>query len=110
MRPDSIRLLVIDADPIKKAMYEDSLAGMQGIEVAGIAYNQRAALELAKGIQPDVMLIDLMLPGYRSITVIEQGTEMLPRVRTLAVSPGARLMKGLGSASRSSRRVMGRRR
>ena len=88
MSSDAIRLLVVDADPAKKAMYEDSLAGMQGIEVVGIAYNQRAALDLAKGIQPDVMLVDLMLPGYHSIAVIEQVTQTLPQVRTLAMSPG----------------------
>jgi DNA-binding NarL/FixJ family response regulator len=87
MSSESIRLLVVEGDPGKKTMQEDTLVAIQGVEVVGMAHNRRAALQLARDLQPDVMVVDLMLPGYRSIYLIEQVTETLPQVRTLALSP-----------------------
>ncbi|MFC2036573.1 response regulator transcription factor [Chloroflexota bacterium] len=87
MSSDSIRLLVVEADTNRGAIYEDTLARMRGVELVDIVHNRRAALQRAKDIQPDVLLVDLMLPGYRSIDVIEQVTNTQPQVRTLALSP-----------------------
>ena len=88
MSSDPIRILVVDADTGKEGLLRDRLSGMQGVEGVGVAHNRRAALRLAKEIQPDVILVDLMLPGYRSIDVIEHVTQTQPQVRLLALSPG----------------------
>ncbi len=87
MSPDPIRLLVIDEDPNREGILRDRLAKLQGVENVGVAHNLRSALERAKDLQPDVMAIDLMLPGYRSISVIERLVETQPEVKILAVSP-----------------------
>ena len=87
MTSDSIRLLVVDEEPGREAILKDRLAELKGIETVGVAHNRRAAFDLAKDLEPDVMLVDLMLPGYRSITLIERLTEALPESKILALSP-----------------------
>jgi len=87
MTSDSIRLLVVDEEPGREAILKDRLAELKGIETVGVAHNRRAAFDLAKDLEPDVMLVDLMLPGYRSITLIERLTEALPEIKILALSP-----------------------
>lgn len=88
MSSETIRLLAVVADPARGDALLAGLAEIQGVEVVGVAHNQRAAHQLAKAIQPDVLLVDLMLPSYRSISIIEQVTRTQPQVRILALSPG----------------------
>ena len=88
MSSETIRLLAVVADPARGDALLAGLAEIQGVEVVGVAHNQRAAHQLAKAIQPEVLLVDLMLPSYRSISIIEQVTRTQPQVRILALSPG----------------------
>ncbi len=88
MKPDPIRLLVVDADPGAGTAYEDSLAKIGGIEIVGVARNKKTALEQADSIEFDVALIDVMLTGYRSIDVIAALTTNRPGIRILALTPG----------------------
>jgi DNA-binding NarL/FixJ family response regulator len=83
-----IRVLVVDADPGEGGTLLARLKGVEGIEVLGVAHNRRAALQLAGTTQPDVLLVDLMLPGYRSIDIIGEVAGTQPEVRILALSPG----------------------
>jgi DNA-binding NarL/FixJ family response regulator len=70
MGPEPIRLLVVDADPGGGTAYQDSLAKIEGLKIAGVARNKKTALEQAGSIEFDVALVDVMLTGYRSIDVI----------------------------------------
>jgi DNA-binding NarL/FixJ family response regulator len=83
-----IRVLVVDADPGGGDALSAHLDEVEGIEVVGVARNRRAAIRQAETTQPDVLLVDLMLPGYRSIDVIGQVAGTQPQVRILALSPG----------------------
>jgi DNA-binding NarL/FixJ family response regulator len=83
-----IRLLIVDADPGEGAALPARLHEVEGIEVVGVARNRRSALSQAETSQPDVLLVDLMLPGYRSIDIVAQVADTQPQVRTLALSPG----------------------
>jgi DNA-binding NarL/FixJ family response regulator len=87
MSADTIRVLFVDADSTREDILKDRLAQLQGIESVGIAHNRRAALRLLEETRPDVMVIDLMLPGHRSIHVIEHVVGTQPEVKILAVSP-----------------------
>jgi DNA-binding NarL/FixJ family response regulator len=83
-----IRVLVVDADPGEGGALSAHMDEVEGIEVVGVAHNRRAAISQPETTQPDVLLVDLMLPGYRSIDVIGQVAGTQPQVRTLALSPG----------------------
>ncbi len=66
-----IRTLVVVTDPEVGSVRSAKLDQNENFEVVGLVHNQRAAVQLADTTQPEVMLIDLMLPGYRSIDVME---------------------------------------
>ena len=64
------------------------VAASEDLETIGIAYNRRAAMHLVDTTQPDVLVIDLMLPGLRSIEIITYVSGVQPDVKILAFSPG----------------------
>jgi DNA-binding NarL/FixJ family response regulator len=88
MTSETIRLLVVDAEPSRESIQSETLSEMQGIEVVGIAHSQRTALQLTEELQPDVVVIDINLPGYRSFQLIERILARQPQVRVLALSAG----------------------
>lgn len=64
------------------------LADPIDLVVVGIAYNRRAALEQLKNTQVDLLLIDLMLPGMRSVEIIAFACGTQSDVKILALTPG----------------------
>jgi DNA-binding NarL/FixJ family response regulator len=69
---DRVRILVVDDHPVVR----DGLVGMLGtqddFEVVGEAANGGEAVELVQSDPPDVVLLDLEMPGMDGVTVIRQ--------------------------------------
>ncbi|HXR11064.1 MAG TPA: response regulator transcription factor [Gaiellaceae bacterium] len=70
------RVLIVDDHPLTREALS-SLLGAHGFDVCGSASDGEEALEAAKRLQPDVILLDLSMPGL-------DGLAALPRLRTLA--------------------------
>lgn len=70
-----IRALVVDDEPSLSELMSMGLR-MSGWSVA-IAGDGPAAVKLAKEFRPDVLILDVMLPGF-------DGVELLKRIRTFA--------------------------
>jgi two-component system, NarL family, response regulator LiaR len=66
-----LRILVVDDDPLVRRMIRDVLRPA-GILVVGEAHNGRDALRAARYYKPDIILLDVMLPGIDGITALEQ--------------------------------------
>jgi two-component system, NarL family, nitrate/nitrite response regulator NarL len=60
---ESIRVAVADDHPMFRAGVVMSLQGEAGIDIVGDAADAAAALELARRELPDVMLLDIAMPG-----------------------------------------------
>jgi DNA-binding NarL/FixJ family response regulator len=60
---DSVRVAVADDHPMFRAGVVMSLQGEEGIDIVGDAGDAVAALELARRALPDVMLLDIAMPG-----------------------------------------------
>jgi DNA-binding response OmpR family regulator len=60
---------------------------LAGVEVIGLVHTRRSAMQQVETHYPDVLLVDLMLPGYRSVEIVEQVVATQPQVRVLALSP-----------------------
>lgn len=88
MDSQAIRVMVVDADPGGGHALQDTLENVGGIRVEVVARNKRMAISEVKAAHPEVLLIDLMLPGYRSIEVIRHVSDTLPQTHILALSPG----------------------
>lgn len=63
------------------------LGEIEGIEVVAVAHSRNAARAKAENLAPDVLLIDLMLPGYRSIDIVRQTADEQPQIHILALAP-----------------------
>jgi DNA-binding NarL/FixJ family response regulator len=56
-----------------------------GIEVVGEAANGEDAIDIVVDVRPDVVLMDLRLPGISGVEAIEQLTLLAPASRVLVL-------------------------
>ena len=67
-----IRIVLVDDHAVIRAGLEQLLAGTDDIEVVGHAENGEQALEVVRRLQPDVVLMDLQMPGVDGVTAIRR--------------------------------------
>ena len=68
--PGTIRIMIVDDHPVVRAGLASMLSTQPGIEVAGSASSGQEALALLETIAPDLILIDLRMPGMNGIDTI----------------------------------------
>ena len=61
------RVLIADDQPLMRAALRDCLAGEPGLDVVGEASNGHQAVELARRLRPDVVLMDVRMPGLDGV-------------------------------------------
>jgi DNA-binding NarL/FixJ family response regulator len=82
----SVRVLLVDdADPIR-LLLRGLLGGAAGIEVVGEAGDGAEAIELARRLRPDVVLMDVTMPVLDGVSATAVITEELPGIRVLGLS------------------------
>ena len=59
-------------------------------EISGVAADGAAGLELVRREQPDVVLLDLFLPGGNGLELLPQLRELSPNSRVIVVSSAPR--------------------
>ncbi len=69
---DQLAVLIVDAHPVVRQGLRVLLGVHEGIEVAGEAADGEEALALATALAPDVILLDLKLPGLDGIAVLTE--------------------------------------
>ena len=65
-----IRLLIVDDHPVVRDGLRGMFAGDERFEVVGEAGNGNEALAVARSAHPDVVLMDLRMPGMDGVTTI----------------------------------------
>ncbi|MFC8191480.1 response regulator [Cellulomonas sp. NPDC057328] len=63
-----VRVLVADDQPLVRAGLSTMLATEPGVEVVGEAADGTTAVELARALRPDVVCMDIRMPGTDGIT------------------------------------------
>ena len=71
-----MRVLVVDDEELARARIKELLAGIPGVEVAGEAENGLRAVELAGELEPDVIILDIQMPGMDGFEVVEALTRV----------------------------------
>lgn len=66
---DLLRVLVVDDEPLAVERMQILLARMEGVDLAGTASDGEAALRMAEAVAPDLMLLDIAMPGMDGIDV-----------------------------------------
>ncbi|MEX2180876.1 MAG: response regulator transcription factor [Gemmatimonadaceae bacterium] len=80
-----IRLLIVDDHPLVREGVRQALSA-PGFEVVGDAGSAEAGLELARAHAPDVVVMDITLPGVSGIQAVETLLKQLPATRVLMLS------------------------
>ena len=62
-----IRALLVDDEAPARSELRYLLAGESGVQVVGEAAGAREALELARSLEPDVVFLDVELPGLSGV-------------------------------------------
>jgi len=82
----AIRVLVVDDHAIIRKGIKAMLELVPDIELAGEAENGMQAVELEKELQPDVILMDLMMPEMDGIAAIKEIKKQRPKARILVLT------------------------
>ena len=83
---DTLRILIADDHPLFRKGMRALLTATAGTEVIGEATTGQEAIELAAALQPDVILMDLQMPGINGIEATRQILHTSPHIRILVVT------------------------
>ncbi len=83
---DMIRLLIVDDHPPTRENIRKLLQFEQDIEVVGTARSGEEALEIAREVQPDVVLMDINMPGMDGISATEALLQDVPFAQIVILS------------------------
>ena len=84
--PTPIRVLLSDDHPIVRSGIRELLTSSDNIHVIGEAGNGEEALALTLALNPDVLVLDMEMPGLNGVEVAKQLAGKRHPVRILALS------------------------
>ena len=84
--PARIKVLIIDDHPLFRQGIRWTLEDAADIEVVGEAENGQEAIKLTERLSPDVVLVDINLPGLNGLEVARVIKRRDPRIGIIVLS------------------------
>ncbi|MFC0533769.1 response regulator [Phytohabitans kaempferiae] len=81
-----VRLLIADDHPVVRDGLSSMFAAAPGFEVVGEAADGATAVRLARELRPDVILMDLRMPGMDGLTAITELARLGVTARVLVLT------------------------
>ena len=76
-----LRVVIVDDEPLGRQRVADLLSGEQNIQIAGVAENGQTAIELIRRVHPDLVFLDVQMPGLSGLDVARRlGDDMPPTI------------------------------
>ena len=82
----AIRILIADDHRIMRAGLKSLMNADTGIEVVGEATNSEETMALIQGLNPDIVLLDIGMPGNENLEALKEIRTDLPDVRILMLT------------------------
>lgn len=81
-----IRLMIVDDQVLVTEGLQAILSTAPNIEVVGVAHDGAAALEMISSARPDLVMMDLKMPGMNGIHATRAIREQFPEVHVLVLT------------------------
>ena len=82
----NITVLIVDDQPLMLHALQTFIENEDGVSVAGTAEDGEAAVEAAKSLQPDLVLMDIKMPRLNGIEATRKIVSEIPGTRVLALT------------------------
>lgn len=86
MTEGSLKVIIADDDPVARTLIESIVQAGEGLELVGSAEDAKGAVELAEQHQPDVAVLDWMMPGGGGSTAALQIGHKSPSTQIVALT------------------------
>ena len=86
MVQQEVRVIIVDDHEIMREGLRDLLEEETGIEVVALADNGRSALALAHQYQPDILIMDLKMPGMTGLEALWQLHQEMPQTKVIILT------------------------
>ena len=83
---ERIRVMVADDHPIMRNWLRDALNGEEDFEVVGQVSDGVEAVSMAVRVEPDVVVMDVMMPGKDGVDACREIMEALPGTQVLMLT------------------------
>lgn len=84
--PENIKVLIVDDHPVVRSGLSTMLSSEEGMEVVGVACNGVEGVEKAFSLDPDVILMDLVMPKKDGVEAITEIKERNPEAKILVLT------------------------
>ena len=82
----SVRTLIVDNKASIRVRVKELLASEPGIEVVGEAADGREAIDKARELKPDVVIMDVGMPGMNGLTATRHIKEEMPDLKVVMLT------------------------
>lgn len=80
------KIFIVEDHPIMQEMLSEFIKREDGLELCGVATTGKDALETIPQTSPDLVLVDVSLPGMNGIELVERVRAGQPDLMTLIIS------------------------
>ncbi|MEF2144925.1 MAG: response regulator transcription factor [Desulfovibrionaceae bacterium] len=86
MKEHNRRVMIVDDHPLFREGLKALIGRSDRFVVAGEAGSARDALAVVKDVRPDIMLVDITMPGKNGIAFVRELRQIMPDIQFIIVS------------------------
>lgn len=100
---ENVNVVIVDDNPMILNTLDEVISSEAGLSVIGRADNGKDAIDMIKDTQPDVVLLDLVMPQMDGITVVEN----IKKKTSMLKNPAFIILSAVGGRADDRRGISG---